>query len=105
MSAIFVGAAGLHFARPEEPVGKMLTHAGTKARSEGLPGVLLRLAYRLRHVETIGQERCDCRGKRATRAMIGAGEPLPRIAPPLALLVKQDIDDLRRVFVGSGHEH
>src|SRR3974390_1136913 len=65
--------------RPEKPVGNELTHAGGKDGVQGLPGVFLRLAHGVGHLQAV-RERCgDCRGQGAARAVIVLWAPLPAV--------------------------
>src|SRR5512142_2727764 len=100
-----LGARVALVARPEEPIGKMLAHAGTIGLLESVPRVILRLANRLRDVEPVREHRRERRGERASGAVIAERQPRPRVGAHDAALAVERVDDLRRRLVGAGDEN
>src|SRR5690349_2531274 len=57
-------------ARPEQAIGNVLAHTGPKRLRQRLPRVVLRLAHGVGKRKPVREHRGDCRGERASGAVI-----------------------------------
>src|SRR5688572_11037644 len=71
----------LRLARPEEPVGQVLSHAGPEGVGERLPRVVLGFVDRIADLETAREVGRQGGGERAPGAVEAAGKPLPGLGP------------------------
>src|SRR6202011_2363376 len=84
--SLFIAVARA-FARPEEPVGKVLAHARAERMRERLPGVVLGLVDRVADVQAAREIRGERGSERAARAVIAAGQALPGVGTQHAAAV------------------